>query len=214
MSDNTVLRLTWRIGQRQPVRRVQQMWTHGAVIDRPPVIVLRPRHDTHVDHPRAVEHHAQNRRGFGGGRDGLPAGHRRQSTSRRWAPVAALWAAAAVVLPLPVAAQHPCDLEPPTAYRVPRVTLPDVRIGFCFARGDATGATIMEPVGFTLSIDDGPPIDLGFLQAHTGPNATGAQYYEAAVALTPGVVTIQAYTSLGMSAPSAPVTLTATGPKS
>jgi hypothetical protein len=108
---------------------------------------------------------------------------------------------------------HPCDVVSPTAYREWHAQLPKLKIGFCFAPYDTAGVLITQPIGFSLQINEGPEIDLGFLTPLTGPNANGERYYETQTpALAAGVITIKAYTKLlGMSAPSSPISLRLSG---
>jgi hypothetical protein len=109
---------------------------------------------------------------------------------------------------------HPCDSTYPTVYREPGPKLPALRVGFCFAPVDSDGTAITEAIGFAMAINGGAAIDLGILPALIGANAAGLAYYEFAnAALTAGTITITAYTAtLGMSAASAPITLTLLGP--
>jgi hypothetical protein len=120
-----------------------------------------------------------------------------------------------VLLAAPVYAQHPCDIVPPTVFQEPSGQLAKLKLGWCFNPLDVmTGAPIAEPVGFSLVIDGGPDVDLGVVPALGAASATGWFYYEAQTpALKAGVITLKAYTaSLGMSAASAPMTLTLLGP--
>lgn len=118
-----------------------------------------------------------------------------------------------LLLALALGQTHPCDVTNPTVYREPAAQLTTLRVGFCFAAVDTNNVLITEPVGFSLQLNSGPEIDLGLLVPLVGPNANGEAYYEVSTpALAAGTVTLKAYTALlGMSAPSAPVTLTLLG---
>lgn len=121
---------------------------------------------------------------------------------------------ACLLVATPALAQHPCDVTVPTVFQEPSGQLAKLKIGWCFAPFTNVGSPITEPVGFALQIDGGPDIDLGPVAAIGQPNANGESYYEAQTAeLKAGVITVKAYTATyGMSAASAPITLTILGP--